>query len=116
MARGERPIERAHEAFLFSALAFAEGYAGIEVPDVPAIGDRHMAGIGPAVDHDDAVFAKQAVIAGVVDEARDKEFLLRPLRKISADRGVIVDPGESDAGMRTHRPHNDRKSEVNRRV
>ena len=90
---------------LFEALAVAEGHAGVEIPDVPAIGDRHVAGIGPAVDEDDAVFAKQTVGTGIVDEAGDEEFLLRPLREISADRGAIVDPGEPDAGMRTARPH-----------
>src|ERR1700733_11500318 len=116
MASDERLIEAAHKVFLLEALAFAESHAGVEVPDIPAIGDRHMAGIGPAVDDDDAVFAKQAVIVGVVDEARDKEFLLRPLRKISADRGAIVNPGESCAGMRTQRPHDDRKFEVSRKA
>ena len=64
MAHAKCLIERAHEVFLFEALAFAKSHAGVEVPDVPAIGDRHMAGIGPAVDDDDAVFAKQAVLAG----------------------------------------------------
>src|SRR6185312_7088644 len=84
MASGESLVEGAHEVFLLKALAFAESHAGVEVPDVPAIGDRHMAGIGPPVDDDDAVFAKQAVATGIVDKARDKEFRLRPLRKISA--------------------------------
>src|SRR3984885_10742981 len=104
MASDERLIEAAHKVFLLEALAFAESHAGVEVPDIPAIGDRHMAGIGPAIDDDDAVFAKQAVVVGVVDEARDEEFLLRPFQKISADCGGIVDPGEPDAGMRTQWP------------
>src|SRR6202035_5194609 len=114
MASGESGIEGAHEVCLLQALAFAESHAGVEVPDVPAIGDRHVAGIGPAVNDDDTVFAKQAVIAGVVDETRDEEFRLRPHLEISADRGAIVYPGEPDAGMRTQRPDNDRKFDVSR--
>jgi len=56
-------------------------------------------GDGPAIDDDDAILAKQAIIAGVIDETRDEKFLLRSFREISADRGAIVDLGQSDARM-----------------
>src|ERR1700680_2842392 len=80
-----------------SRLAFAECHICVEVPDIPTIGDRHVASIGPAIDHDDAIFAEQAIIAGIVDEARNKKFLLRSFLEISADRGAVVDLCQSGA-------------------
>ena len=74
--------------FFFAALAFAERHAGVEVPDIPAVGDRHMAGIGPAIDENNAIFAEQTVVPGIIDKAGDEEFLLRPVREISGDHGA----------------------------
>src|SRR5260370_22324820 len=92
----ERAVEAAHEILFFAALAFAKCHICVEVPDIPTIGDRHVAGIGPAIDDDDPVFAKQAVIVGVIDEARDEEFLLQPVRKKSIDRRPIIELGAPD--------------------
>src|SRR5258708_22786121 len=99
MANCEATIEGAHEVFFFAALAFAESHICVEIPDVPPIGYRHVATIWPAIDDDDTILAKQAIIVGVIDETRDEKFLLRSFREISADRGAIVDLGQSDARM-----------------
>ena len=90
-------------------------HVGVEVPDLPAVGDRHVAGIGLAVDEDDAIFAEQAVLARIVDEARDEEFL-RPgaRREIALHRRAIVDLGKADAGMRSARPDDDGKGKIAR--
>src|SRR5450631_1412818 len=98
-------VEGAHEGFFFETFLRAVGHPGVEIPDIPAIGDRHVACIRPAVDEDDAILAKQAVVVGVVDKTRHEKFLLRPLREIYRYRGAIVELGETDAGMRAARPH-----------
>src|SRR5579871_2342229 len=56
-------IEIAHETFFFAALLSTERHARIEIPDVPALGDRHMTGKGLSADEHDPVFAEQAVAA-----------------------------------------------------
>jgi len=73
-----------------------------------------VAGIGPAVNDDEPIFSKQAVVAGVIDETRDKELLLRPFRKIPADRGAIVEFRKTNAGMRTAGTDDDRKLQLSR--
>jgi hypothetical protein len=105
-------VEVAHEVRFLAALAFAERHAGVEIPDVPAVGDCHVAGVSATIDEDDPVFAIEAVVTRIIDEARDEEFLLRALRQISAERAIIVDPGEASAGMRTARPNDDGKPQV----
>jgi hypothetical protein len=42
-----------------------------------------VARIGAALDEHDAVFAKQAVFAGVIDKPRDKKFQLFALIEIT---------------------------------
>jgi hypothetical protein len=112
MAAREADVEGAHERLFLETLGCTVGHPRIEIPDIPTIGDRHMACVGPAIDENNAVLAKQAVLVGVIDEARDEEFLLRPFRKISSDRGAIIDFGEPDARMRTARPNDDRRPEL----
>src|SRR5271163_1795165 len=112
MANHKTAVEVAHEVCFFAALAFAERHARVEIPDVAAVGDCHVAGVSAAIDEDDAVFAIESVIAGIIDKARDEEFLLRVLRQISAERALIVDLGEASAGMRAARPDDDRKLQV----
>ena len=53
-----------------------------------------------------------AVVAGVVDERRDEELLLRPLREISGNGGGIIELGEACARMRTAGTDDDRKPEL----
>src|SRR5258705_7248761 len=93
VARHEQLVESAHEERLFAALAFAEHHARVEIPDVPLLGDPHVTGIGPAVDHNDSVFAEEAVAAGIIDEAGKEELLLRSLLKISNHRRAGIDLG-----------------------
>src|SRR5260221_8675257 len=112
----EADIEGMHEGLFFETLGCTVGHSRVEVPDIPAIGDRHVARVRPAVDENDAVLAKQAVIAGVIDEARDEEFLLLTFCEISIDRGAVIDLGEPDARMRSARPDDDRKLELRRNV
>ena len=64
-----------------SPLLLAERHVGVEIPDVPAIGDRHVAGVGLAVDHGETIFAIEPVGARIVDEARDEEILLLRARR-----------------------------------
>src|SRR5476649_712155 len=111
MPAREADVEGAHESFFFETLGRAVHHPGVEIPDIPAIGDRHVACVRPAVDEDNAILAKQAVIVGVVDKARDEKTLLRPRCKIFRYRGTIVEFGKPEAGMRTARTDNDRKLE-----
>src|SRR4051812_37372863 len=104
VARHEQFIEPAHEDRLFAALAFAEHHARVEIPDVPLLSDRHVTGIWPAIDHNNSIFAKQAVAAGIINEAGKKEFLLRSLLKISSHCGTGIDLGKANAGMGSTRP------------
>ena len=91
MAARETDVEGAHEGFFFETLGGARRHSRVEIPDVPAIGDRHVAGVRPAIDEDDPVLAKQTVLIGVIDKARDEEFLFLPLVEIALERGAIVE-------------------------
>ncbi len=68
-----------------------------------------MAGIGPAIDQDDAVFPEQPVGAAIVDEARDVElgFGLRP--QIGQHRRGRFKFGKPLTRMRADRPRDDRE-------
>lgn len=116
VARREGAIEVAHEDRLFRTLLLAEGHVGVEIPDVPAVGDRHVAGVGFTVDHRETIFAVEPVGARIVDEARDEEILLVTLGKIGCDRRSIVELREADAGMRAARPRDHRKAQFTRDV
>src|SRR5881275_999871 len=112
MAVRKTDVERTHERFFFETLGCAVGHSRVEIPDIPLTGDRHVAGVRPTFHEDDPVLAEQAILAGVVDEARDKKFLLRPCLEISADRGSIIELGEPDARMRTAWPDDGRKLQL----
>src|SRR5713226_628625 len=116
MPNRETAVEVSHEIFFFEAFAFAERHACVEIPDIPAIGDRHVAGIRPSIDEDDSIFAKQTIIVGIIDEARHEKFQLRSFCEISDYCGAIIELGEPDAGMRTTRPDDDRKLQLGRNV
>ncbi len=116
MARREGMIEVAHEGRLFRTLLFAERHVGVEIPDVPAVGDRHVAGVSFAVDHRETIFAVEPVRVHVVDEARDEEILFVPFGKIGCERCRVVELGEPDAGMRAARPRDHRKAQLTRDV
>ena len=107
-------IEVAHEAFFFKPLLHVERHAGVEIPNVPAVRDRHVASIGFAGDEHDPVFAEQAICIRIIDEAGGEELLLHAFGKISRKRGAIFDPAKPDAGMRAARPHDDRKLQLSR--
>src|ERR1700759_900896 len=92
-------VEGHHERLLFETLGRTLHHAGVEIPDVPALGDRHVTGVSTAVDEDDAIFAEQTVGARVIDEARDEEQLVVMLAEIARQRRPVVDPGETVAGM-----------------
>ena len=112
----ETGIESPHETFFFEALGCALRHAGVEIPDVPAIGDRHVASIGAAVDEHDSVLAKQAVFTGIIDETRDEEILLLPFGEIAPKRELVVDLHKPPARMRSSRPDDERKDEASRDV
>src|SRR5581483_12275762 len=96
-------VEGAHERLFFETLGRIAGHSGVEVPDVPSCGDRHVTRIGPAVDEDEAILAKLSVGAGIVDKARNEEFLLGSRCQITLECGAIVELGEPDARMRAAR-------------
>src|ERR1700753_3209799 len=100
MAARESRIKSAEEGFFLKALGRALRHAGVEIPDVPAIGDRHVTGVGPAIDEYEPVLAKQAIVVSVVDESRDEEVLLLPLSEIALKRDAIVDLRKPPARMR----------------
>src|SRR5207248_1044950 len=112
MAVRKSDVERTHERFFFETLGCAVGHSRVEIPDIPLTGDRHVAGVRPAFDKDYAVLAEQAILARIVDEARNKEFRLRPCFEISADRGSIIEHGEANARMRTAWPDDGRKLQL----
>lgn len=107
-------VEVKHEDGFLRPLLLAERHIGVEIPDVPAVGDRHVAGIGPAVDHRETIFAIETVRAHIVDEARDEEVLLVAPGNIGCERRRVVELGEADAGMRAARPRDHRKAELAR--
>src|SRR6202000_2912317 len=84
------PIEVAHEALFLPPLLGALRHARVEIPDVPTIGDRHMAGIRFAVDEYDAVFAEPPVGTRIVDKAGDEKRLLASPGKVSRERGATM--------------------------
>src|SRR5262249_21526666 len=109
MGTRESDVECAHEPLFLETLGRASRHPCIEIPDVPAIGDRHVTCVRSPLDENDAVFAKQSVCARVVDKAGYEKLLLRPFCEIAIDRVVIVEFGEPHAGMRPARADNDRK-------
>jgi len=76
----------------------------------------HMACVRPAIDEHDAILAEQSVFVGVIDEARNEEFLLVAFHKVSIDRGAIVELGEPDARMRTAWTNDDWKLKLGRNI
>ena len=92
-------IERLHESLFLASLARARRHACVEIPDIPAIGDGKMAGIGPSVDQNDAIFSEQAVVATIIDKARREEQVLRMLAEIAFDRADVVKLCKTSAGM-----------------
>ena len=99
MTAREAEIEGMHEGLFLETLAGTPGHSRVEVPDVPAICDRHVTGVGPAVHEDHAVFAEQAVVAGIVDVPRNKELFFLALIEIARHRLTIIYFGKTDAGM-----------------
>ncbi len=114
MPAAEADVERAHEGLFLQALGRAVRHSGVEIPDVPAVGDRHVAGVRLAVDEDDPVFAEQAVLARIVDKSRDEELLFFAPFEIARHRRAVVDLGETDTGVRSARPHDDGKGKFGR--
>src|ERR1700745_3799914 len=96
-------LEGAHERLFLKTLFRARRHAGVEIPDVPAVGDRHVAGIGLAIDESEAVLAEQAVVARIVDETRDKEQLLAALGEVTRHRLGGVDACQARPRMRAAR-------------
>src|ERR1700740_622102 len=115
MTAAEADVERAHEGLLLQALGDAGRQPRIEIPDVPAVGDRHVAGKGAPVDEDDAILSEQTVLARIVDETGEEECLLRAAVEILLQRGTVIDLGKTDAGMRSARPYDQGKGKVRER-
>ncbi len=71
-------------------LSRLECHAGVEIPDVPPLCDRHVARERTAVDEGDAVFAEKTVGAGIINEGRDEEnparCVPRDIRRALRDR------------------------------
>ena len=109
MPARETDVERAHERLFFETLRCAFRHPCIEIPDVPAIGDRHVTRVRPPFDEGNTVLAKQSIFARVVDKAGYEKILFRPFLEIAIDRVAIVEFGEPDAGMRTARADDERK-------
>src|SRR5258708_217947 len=86
MAAAEADVESVHEGFFLEALGGTVGHAGVEIPDIPAIGDRHIAFESPAFDEHETVIAKQAVPIRVTDEDGKDEVLRRPFDMPSGRR------------------------------
>ena len=80
----------------FETLARAVRHSGVEIPDVPAIGDRHVAGVRPAIDEDDAVLAKQAIVGSHNRQSARRRIPAPAGRRDSArsrrDRRVFARP------------------------
>src|SRR5581483_10548521 len=71
VAKREIMVEVAHEPFFFEPLAGIECHARVEIPNVPTVRYRHVAGVGLAADKGDPVLAELAVAAGIIDERGD---------------------------------------------
>src|SRR5215210_9193510 len=112
MAPRKADLEGVHEGLFFETLGRTVRHSGVQVPDIPAGGDRHVASVRTAFDEYEPVLAKQPVLARIVDEARDEKFLLRPRREVFADCCAIVQLGETDACMRAARPDDHRKLQL----
>src|ERR1700722_13231462 len=109
-------IERLHESLFFTALARALCHLRVEIPDVPAIGDGKMTRIGLSIDHDDAIFPEQAIVAAIIDKARHEKHFFRMFAEIALDRADVVKLCKTFAGMRTPRPDNDGKRKIGSEV
>src|SRR5580692_6873052 len=105
-------IERLHESFFFTALVSALRHAGVEIPDIPAIGDGKMTPIGLSIDQDDAIFPEQPVVAAIIDKARHEKHVFRMFTEIAFDRAGVVKLRKTFAGMRTARPDNNGKRKI----
>ena len=82
MALRKIRIERRHKTRFLGALFGALLHVGVEIPNLPKIGDRHVRRERPPIDEDDAVFSKEPVGTAVVDKTRHKKRCFGALGKI----------------------------------
>ena len=71
-------VERAHERLFFETLRCVFRHPRVEIPDIPAIGDRHMTRVRPPFDESNTVLAEQSILACIVDKAGHEKILFRP--------------------------------------
>ena len=112
MATGEADVERAHKGFFFETLARAGRHSRVEIPDIPASGDGHVACVSLAIDENNSALAKQAVVAGIVDKLRNEEILLVSFDEITRHRGTVIDLRKPRPRMRSARPDDHGKGKI----